>query len=299
VESENAPCDRLFREFREKPLRMLEIGTDDGASLRTWSTYFKNYQTLIGCGSNSACAHLTFDDPRIEVVVGDANSPEVFQQITHRNPQFDIIVDNGSCVSGDMIKTFSLYFPVLANDGIMMIRNIHHGYREGLERALFDPFSAVIFLDRLIDILNYNHWGVPRMRTDFLRSIFLRYQCMIDEKAIAYLHSMTFIDSLCVIRKASASANVLGRRIIGGVEEDVVKGISQSHESSFIMDQTFNPWTKLAFVREELTCTKLMLDEALVQLNEIMSGNSSTKVHPLRDAGHWLTSRISDLKKEK
>lgn len=299
VEMKNKPCDRLFEEYRDKPVRLLEIGTEDGASLRTWSTYFKNYQALISCYIKPVSARLNVGNSRIEVIAGDAKSPEIFQQITRRNPQFDIIIDNGSHVSGDMIKTFSLYFPVLANDGILMIRNIHHGYREGFERALFDPFSAVTFLDRLMDILNYDHWGVPRMRTDFLRSFFLKYQCMIDEIALANLHSVKFTDSLCIIRKASASANVLGHRMIGGVEEQVVTGISQSHESSFILDQTINPWTNLAFVREELTCTKLMLDDARGQLNEIASCNAPTKSHPLQDARHWLTSRIGELRKEK
>ena len=298
-ESENAPYDRLFEEYREKPIRLLEIGTEDGASLGTWSTYFKNYQTLIGCDINSACARLNVDDPRIDVIVGDAKSPEVFQQISRRNPQFDIIVDNGSHVSGDMIKTFSLYFPVLANDGIMMIRDIHHGYGEGFEKALFDPFSTVIFLDRLIDILNYDHWGVPRMRTDFLRSFFLKYHCNVDEESLEQLHSVKFAGSLCAIRKASTSANVLGRRIIGGSEEQVVTGLSQTQGSSFILDQTINPWTNLAFVREELNFTKLMLDDARRQLNEIKSGDFSNKSNPLQNAGRWLISRIRDTEKEK
>lgn len=289
----------LFGEYREKPLCLLEIGTDEGTCLKTWSTDFKNYQTLIGCGIHSDRACMNFNDPRIEVIAGDAKSPEVFRQITSRTPQFDIIVDQGSRDSGDMIRTFAMYFSVLANDGIMMIRDIHHGYGEGLERALFDPFSTVTFLNRLIDILNYDHWGVPRMRTDFLRSFFLRYQCIIEEDALADLHSVKFADSSCIIRKASTSANALGRRIVGGVEEDVIKGIAQSHESSFMMDQTFNPWTKLAFVREELTCTKLLLDDAKRQLNDIATGNSLTKPHPLKDSKHWLTSRIGELKKDK
>ncbi|PKN89126.1 MAG: hypothetical protein CVU51_01920 [Deltaproteobacteria bacterium HGW-Deltaproteobacteria-1] len=293
VESGNVTYGRLLGEYRGKPVRLLEIGTEDGASLGTWSTYFKNYQTMICCSIKPVYARLNVDDPRIEVIAGDAKSPEGFQQITRLNPQFDIIFNNGSRVSGDMIKTFSLYFPLLANDGILMIRDIHYAYGAGLEKALFDPFSAVTFFDRLVDILNYDHWGVPQMRTDFLHGLFLKYQCMIDEEVLSYLHSIKFIDSLCVIRKASA--NALDRRIIGGGEEHVVTGISQSHESSFLIDQTFNPWTKLAFVREELTCTKLMLDDARGQLNDI----SSTKPHPLRDARHWLISRIDELGKEK
>ena len=296
---ENVACEHLFGEYREKPLCLLEIGTDEGTSLKNWSTYFKNHQTLIGCGIHSDRACMNFNDPRIEVIAGDAKSPQVFRQITRCSPQFDIIVDQGSRDSGDMIRTFAMYFPVLANDGIMMIRDIYHGYGEGLEKALFDPFSAVIFIDRLIDILNYDHWGVPRMRTDFLHSFFLRYQCMIEEDALADLHSIKFTDSSCIIRKASTSANALGRRIVGGVEEKVVTGIAQSRETYFSMDQTFNPWTKLAFVREELTCAKLMLDEACGQRNNISARNSPPKTHPLKDAGHWVISRIGESKKEK
>src|SRR5437870_13846238 len=66
--------DRIFDTYRDKPVRLLEIGIQNGGSLEIWSRYFPNAQKLVGCDVNPDCACLIYEDPRIAVVVGDANS---------------------------------------------------------------------------------------------------------------------------------------------------------------------------------------------------------------------------------
>ena len=76
--------DRLFNDYRDKPVRLLEIGIQNGGSLDIWSKYFSNAAALIGCDINPDCARLSYDDPRISVIVGDANAPEVRERVFAR-----------------------------------------------------------------------------------------------------------------------------------------------------------------------------------------------------------------------
>src|SRR5688500_17048544 len=64
---------RILAPYRDAPVRLLEIGIQNGGSLEVWAAYFANAQKLVGCDTNPDCSVLRYDDTRISVVVGDAN----------------------------------------------------------------------------------------------------------------------------------------------------------------------------------------------------------------------------------
>ena len=69
-----AVYNRIFEPYRDKPVRLLEIGIQNGGSLEVWSKYFTNAMRLVGCDIDENCRQLTYADSRIAVVVGDACS---------------------------------------------------------------------------------------------------------------------------------------------------------------------------------------------------------------------------------
>jgi cephalosporin hydroxylase len=66
--------DRIFSPYRHQPINIFEIGIQNGGSLEIWATYFSNAKKIVGCDIDEKCKELVFDDPRITVYVGDANS---------------------------------------------------------------------------------------------------------------------------------------------------------------------------------------------------------------------------------
>ncbi|MBX6392006.1 MAG: hypothetical protein IRY96_00920, partial [Burkholderiales bacterium] len=68
--------NRLFTLFRPLPVRLLEIGVQNGGSLEVWAKYFPNAELIVGCDIDLECAHLRYADPRIAVVMADATTPE-------------------------------------------------------------------------------------------------------------------------------------------------------------------------------------------------------------------------------
>lgn len=216
--------DELLSPFRADPVRMLEIGIQNGGSLEIWSAYFPHAVNLIGCDINPDCSKLSYADPRISVVVGDANSEQARHQIFAIQPEFDIIIDDGSHKSSDIIKTFALYFPHLRTGGIFIFEDLHCSYWREFEGGLFDQMSSISFFKRLVDIVNFEHWGLAVEKAAILAEFENRYGLKLDDALLSQIHSVEFRNSICVIRKQPPQANLLGPRVVAGVTENVVKG---------------------------------------------------------------------------
>lgn len=280
--------DHLFDGYRDKPVRLLEIGIQNGGSLDIWSKYFSNASVLIGCDINPDCARLIYDDQRIGVIVGDANAPEVHEQVFQRSPQFDIIIDDGSHLSSEIIKSFALYFPLISEGGAFIAEDLHCSYWGQYEGGLFDPYSSIAFFKRLADVINHEHWGVAKTRADVLRGIFTKYDCEIDVEALSQVHSVEFINSMCVVRKAPVADNRLGRRIIAGSMELVVPGLhalnNRPYQLEAGLDQSSNPWTARATPPDEA-----------IQHTEVALANAQQQIAGLSQAVTERDGQITSL----
>ncbi|MES2219512.1 MAG: class I SAM-dependent methyltransferase [Acidobacteriota bacterium] len=221
-----AEYERLLSPYRGLPVKLLEIGIQNGGSLDIWSKYFPQARKFVGCDINPKCNLLRYDDPRIAVVVGDANSDAVQTKVLSHSQTFDIAIDDGSHRSSDIVKSFCRYFPHLADGGIFIAEDLHCSYWREYEGGLLYRYSSIEFFKRLVDVVSHEHWGNGKPRTDVLMPIFSKYKVALDESALQHIHSVEFINSICVIRKAPPQQNKLGIRVIVGSEEDVVAGLS-------------------------------------------------------------------------
>lgn len=251
-----AEYDRLFLPYRELPVRMLEIGIQNGGSLEVWSKYFRQAQVLIGCDINPDCSALRYDDTRVHVVVGDANQEETLRSVLSINSRFDLIIDDGSHTSSDIIKSFLLYFPQLEDGGLFIAEDLHCSYWGEFQGGLFDPFSSIAFFKRLADVINHEHWGVERDAASILSGILNHYRCDVEPDVLsailASVHAVEFVNSICVIRKAKPRDNVMGPRFIAGQVEDVVPNHHGLHLSQGVAPgQTYNRWNTMPVPPDE------------------------------------------------
>ena len=237
-----AEYDRLFSYYRSQPVRMLEIGIQNGGSLEVWSKYFRFAERLIGCDINPDCAKLLYDDPRISVIVGDANADPITEQVFACSEKFDIIIDDGSHTSSDIVRSFARYFPSVVDGGMFVAEDLHCSYWEGFQGGLFHPLSSIAFFKRLADIISHEHWGITTARKEILAPFMQHYDFDIDEAQLEHIHSVEFINSICVIRKQAPAANVLGSRFIAGREEIVVGGHIGMTLAPHVADESGNPW---------------------------------------------------------
>ena len=215
----------------------------------------------MGCDIDPACAHLSYDDPRIAVVIGDANSDAAQEAIFGHAKAFDIIIDDGSHRSSDIVKSFARYFPHLAYGGVFIAEDLHCSYWRKFEGGLYDPFSSITLFKRLADVINHEHWGIEKVRADILRGFFSKYGFYISEEALQAVHSVQFMNSVCVVRKDKPERNRLDRRVIAGSMATVEpEALGWHSRPTPLSDQTNNEWTARSMPPDE---------ELKVRINEL------------------------------
>lgn len=219
----------VLAEYRDKPVSVLEIGIQNGGSLEIWSRYFRNAIKLVGCDINTDCARLRYDDPRIAVVVADANTDDAERRIAAEAEVFDIIIDDGSHRSGDIVRSFARYFHRVREGGVYVVEDLHCSYWAQFEGGLFNPHSSMSFFKRLVDVINFEHWGLERPAESVLAPIFEVHGGRLKEGTLSSIHSIQFFNSVCVIQKRAAELNRLGPRVVAGTEEEIVPGSRTLH----------------------------------------------------------------------
>lgn len=270
--------ERLFEPYRNRPIHLLEIGIQNGGSLEIWAEYFRNAQKLVGCDIDTACEEIQFKTPKIEIVVGDANAPESVNRIRSIADQYDLVIDDGSHKSDDIVKSFSHYFDMVRDGGMYVAEDLHCSYWGEYGGGIYYPYSSLTFFKMLADTINQEHWGIDRPRSSVLDGFKSRYGVDFSERALSRVHSVEFVNSMCIVRKAPADQNSIGERCITGSTASVVPAVLGLSKDRFSLDQSSNPWTARTVSIEE----------------ELASANAD--VGRFRSAGEALTAEVERLR---
>jgi hypothetical protein len=213
--------DNVLIPFRNENISLLEIGVQNGGSLETWSTYFNNANLLIGCDIDPKCGELVYNDPRVKVVVGDANSAQTIHAIRELSSYFDVIIDDGSHQSVDIINSFINYFPILKSGGLYIIEDSHTLYSDSFGGGIINELSAYSFFKKIVDLINFQFWRNDLSIHSYLRTFFPHDQTP-NFLLEGWIDSITFRNSIITITKSKEpSHEKLGDRLIVGEEAAV------------------------------------------------------------------------------
>jgi len=244
--------ENKLNRYQKLPIKFFEIGILNGGSLEIFSKYFLNAELILGCDIDARCKKLHYDQPNVKTIIGDANDEKIKNEII-KYSKFDIIIDDGSHNSSDIVRSFCNYFNHLKDDGLFIIEDLHCSYYQQHGGGLFFPISSVNFFKKIVDIINYEHWGVEKKREWLLRGFSENYKINnIESLELDRIHSIEFINSLCFINKKSSEHNKLGKRIVAGETAKVVSDRKKYDNTEVsIIDQSNNPWTNSDLLPEE------------------------------------------------
>lgn len=178
----------------DKPVRLLELGTFEGASLRMWSEYFTHPDAVVvglDCHPEYLQGELPPNARLVAASQTDASSGEELGP-------FDVIIDDASHRSATTIESFKAWWPHLKPGGLYIVEDTHTSYHTdwgGDEDPAGDTATTMQFLKRLADEANRTTMGFTR----FDHRHWLSY-------AVEALH---FHPDLCVIKKKDAELNRL------------------------------------------------------------------------------------------
>lgn len=155
--------EHQFARFADQPVNLLEIGIGGyehsgkgGGSLLMWKSYFPK-GNIFGLDIHDKSF---MDQERIKTFTGDQSDEAILRKIAAEAGSLHIVIDDGSHRSTDVIKTFSVLFPLLALDGIYVIEDTQTSYWPswGGARNTQTPWTTMAFVKRLIDGLNYEEF---------------------------------------------------------------------------------------------------------------------------------------------
>lgn len=111
--------EKLFENYRDCKLKVLEIGVYKGESLKAWKEFFTHEETVVvGVDILEECK-LCFEN----VEIGDSTDKEFMKMVHEKYGPFDIIIDDGGHRNGQVIKTFEIMFPLLNDKGLYIVED--------------------------------------------------------------------------------------------------------------------------------------------------------------------------------
>lgn len=144
--------DKYFSRYRDKNIKVLEIGVQNGGSLQMWQNYFGKGTHVIGMDIDANCKK--FDSDEIKIFIGDQNNLNDLENLINLYKNFDIIIDDGSHMNHHQINTFKYLFPYLNEGGTYLVEDIHTSYWNGFGGGLKKESTFIEFTKSLIDHVN-------------------------------------------------------------------------------------------------------------------------------------------------
>lgn len=232
--------ERYLSGFEKQPINLLEIGIQNGGSLDVWARYFQSAKQIVGCDINPKCEELKFADSRIAVVVGDVNLAQTRASIHAKAPAFEVIIDDGSHTSVDVIHTFKTLYPKLKPGGVYLIEDLHCSYWAKFGGGLWRKDSAIEFFKQLVDVLNYESWGVEVPNNKIITRVKNNKALKIKLEVFRTIESIHFYNSVCVILKGHEAENTIGRRVVVGADAAVYDRLPASGSTLPVSPQARN-----------------------------------------------------------
>ena len=195
-----------------QPISLLEIGVQNGGSLQIWKKYLPAGSRLVGIDINPDCTKLELDE-NTRLHIADASSKKALDDVLG-DMMFDVIIDDGSHQSNDVVSTYKALFSRLRGGGKYIIEDLHTSYWAEYGGGFRSKTSSIEFLKGLVDGLNCDHFrdtgATPRAEIhhllDFGRSV----------------SRITFYDSVAVIDLMNVPRDCTYRQMFSGGEARVM-----------------------------------------------------------------------------
>jgi hypothetical protein len=240
--------DRSLAHLKNDRVAILEIGVQNGGFTEALARFFTNAEVIVGCDIDARCGEIKFDDPRIQICVGDASAETTFESIKGIHGSFDLIIDDGSHTSRDIITAFARYFPLLRSNGVFIVEDLHCSYWKEYEGGIFHPYSSINFFKKLADIVNSDHWGIQNSPHHLFCDEADHYDIVINDELLNSVQSVCFFDSVCIISKRSQSGTRLGARTVLAAQSKVADNLAFDQTAAIQSDQSGNVFSQFRLI---------------------------------------------------
>ena len=133
----------LLEPFRLRPIRFLEIGVAQGASLRMWRDWFP-FADIFGLDSAPEQV------PGCTVVQGEQQDSKLLVALG----AFDLVLDDASHEFAKTVASFEGLFPSMPIGGLYIVEDLHAPFDHGHTREFFrNHYDATLECDERIAVI--------------------------------------------------------------------------------------------------------------------------------------------------
>lgn len=175
--------ERHLKDYINKSIVLFEIGVDRGGSLQMWEQYLGPFALIVGLDNNPECACPDKSQRRIRI--GDQADVKFLQRVVTEFGNPDIVIDDGSHIMADIHASFDFLYPLLNNNGLYIVEDLHTAYWDEYGGGWRKRGSFIERAKGLVDYLNAYHCRIADKANEFSASAF----------------SICFYDSMVVFEK--------------------------------------------------------------------------------------------------
>lgn len=179
-----------FKKFRKGNINLLEIGVGGykkanrgGASLRMWKDYFRKANIFaIDIYDKSA-----LEEKRVKIFQGNQTDIEFLTKLIDEIGHPNIIIDDGSHMNEDIIKTFNFLFPRLKEGGVYVVEDLQCSYWPwygGSSNEISNSNTAINYFRDLVHGLNHSEFIIPGYEPSYFEQ---------NITSIHFYHNIVFI----------------------------------------------------------------------------------------------------------
>ena len=184
--------ESYFHPFKDKEIRLLEIGTWKGASVASFYYYFK--KGIIFCIDRNY--KFQFYSKRVNFFYCDTRNNKDIKKfenfLTNKNSKFfDIIIDDGSHIYSDILSNFQRFFKKVNSGGLYVIEDFnHYKYYPHLDDSSNDSLDIDVLFKLLKTKKNFESCHLSK---DFQNFCFDNIEEIIIEKGLQIDSYIAFI----------------------------------------------------------------------------------------------------------
>jgi SAM-dependent methyltransferase len=141
-----------MEEFRDKPIRLLEIGINKGGSLALWNEYFSHPKKKLFAIEVQE-KFIQYAPPNVTAFLGSQGDVEFLKKVGKKIKPLDFIIDDGSHQWGHQRISFENLWQFLRPGGIYIVEDIHTSYKD-------NPKAIARYGDEDISFVDYVHKNI-------------------------------------------------------------------------------------------------------------------------------------------
>ena len=182
--------EEVLKKYKNKKIKLLEVGIGDGGSLFMWKNYFKKGSKIFGIDLNEEAKDLK--KYGFDITIGDQSKKLFWKNFFKKNKKFDILIDDGGHTNLQQITTFMESLNHINDGGIIVIEDTHTSY---MNKKGFRNPSKYSFINFSKLIVENMHRRNPNLKKNL---------SMISNK----VYSVEYFDSIIVFNIHSKKCKI-------------------------------------------------------------------------------------------